>query len=259
VRFSTRRGVIGVAVAVVAAACGANSAGQTLSAGDLARITTVRPMTPGWAWPQVPIPPVAASPQETPSGKETPIPTEPDPLADALDRQIRDAGGLVAADGSRWQDEQKLGVTLAWLLKSAAGARTVLAAERVYQRGWVERTVAGGHFTDLPIEELGDEAWRIQSDFPGGQEVTFGVAAGEPHPAGSHPVHLPDMPIRRQPGCACVGGRDRQGSGGRDPQQATHQPLATTLARELVARRPTTRRGRNLIIQPTAGTILPSC
>jgi len=174
VRFSTRRGVIGVAVAVVAAACGANSAGQTLSAGDLARITTVRPMTPGWAWPQVPIPPVAASPQETPSGKETPIPTEPDPLADALDRQIRDAGGLVAADGSRWQDEQKLGVTLAWLLKSAAGARTVLAAERVYQRGWVERTVAGGHFTDLPIEELGDEAWRIQSDFPGGQEVTFG-------------------------------------------------------------------------------------
>jgi hypothetical protein len=174
VRLSATRGVIGVAVVVVAAGCGANSEGHTLSAGDLARITTVQPMTPGWAWPQQPIPPVAASPEETPSGKETPVPTEPDPLADALDRQIRDAGGLVAADGSRWQDEEKLGVTLAWLLKSSAGARIVLAAERAYQRGWVERTVDGGHFTDLPIEELGDEAWRIQSDFPGGQEVTFG-------------------------------------------------------------------------------------
>jgi len=159
---------------VVAAGCGANSEGHALSAEDLRRITTVRPMTPGWAWPQEPIPPVATSPEESPSGKETPAPTEPDPLADALDQQIEDAGGLVAADGSRWQDEEKLGVTLAWLLKSSAGARTVLAAQRAYQRGWVERSVGGGQFTDLPIEGLGDEAWRLQSDFPGGQEVTYG-------------------------------------------------------------------------------------
>ncbi len=173
-RLSTRWGVVGVAVVAVATGCGANTKGQTLSADDLRRIITVRPMTPGWAWPQEPIPPVAPSPYEPPGGTETPAPTEPDPLDEALDRQIVEAGGLVAGDGSRWQDEQKLGVTLAWLLKSSAGARTVLAAERAYQRGWVERTVDSGHFTDLPIEGLGDEAWRLQSDFPGGQEVTYG-------------------------------------------------------------------------------------
>jgi hypothetical protein len=109
-----------------------------------------------------------------PSAIETPGPTIADPLAAELDRQIESAGGVVADDGSRWQDEQKLGVTLAWLLTSDAGARTVLAAQRAFQRGWVERTLGGGQFTDLPVEGLGDEAWRIQSDFPGGQEVSLG-------------------------------------------------------------------------------------
>src|SRR5439155_20947086 len=47
-------------------------------------------------------------------------------------------------------------------------------AERAFQRGWVERTVGWGGFTDDAIEGLADEAWRIQSDFPGGQEVTYG-------------------------------------------------------------------------------------
>jgi hypothetical protein len=37
-----------------------------------------------------------------------------------------------------------------------------------------ERTVDGGQFTDVTIQGLGDEAWRIQEDFPGGQEVTYG-------------------------------------------------------------------------------------
>lgn len=78
------------------------------------------------------------------------------------------------SDGSRWQDDQKLGVIFVMLLKSVDGARTVLAAQRAFQRGWVERTVGGGHFTDLAIEGLGEEAWRLQSDFAGGQEVTYG-------------------------------------------------------------------------------------
>jgi len=95
---------------------------------------------------------------------------------EAFDQQIADAGGVVAEDGWRWQDEKKLGVTLAWLLKSAAGAHTALAAEQAFQGGFVKRTVDvyGGVFTDVPVEGLGEEAWRIQSDFPGGQEVTFG-------------------------------------------------------------------------------------
>jgi hypothetical protein len=109
-----------------------------------------------------------------PSANETPGPTDADPLAAELDRQTESAGGIVAADGSRWQDEQKLGVTLAMLLPSDAGARTLLAAHRAFQRGWVERTLGDGHFTDALVDGLGDEAWRIQSDFPGGQELSLG-------------------------------------------------------------------------------------
>jgi hypothetical protein len=165
--FLTRWGV--VALVMVAAGCAADAPQQTLSAGDLRRITTVRPTTPGWSWPQAPIPPY-----ESPRVNETATATIRDPLDVALDGQIESAGGFVATDGSRWQDEQKLGVSVAWLLKSPTGARTALAAQRTFAHGWAERTVGGGRFTDVPIEGLGDDAWRIQSDFPGGQEVTYG-------------------------------------------------------------------------------------
>ena len=166
--------VLALGIVAVGAGCGVASRPPTLSATDLQRIVSVRPTTPGWAWPTEPIvrdAPRSAAPLST---ADTPSPTSADPLTAELDRQIESVGGVVAADGSRWQDEQKLGVTLALLLTSDAGARTVLAAQRAFQRGWVERTLGGGHFTDLPVEGLGDEAWRIQSDFPGGQEVTLG-------------------------------------------------------------------------------------
>jgi hypothetical protein len=45
---------------------------------------------------------------------------------------------------------------------------------RAFARRWAKRTVDGGHFTDLPLQGLGEEAWRIQEDFAGGQEVTYG-------------------------------------------------------------------------------------
>jgi hypothetical protein len=174
-RFFTGWGVVAqVAMVALASGCATHATEQTLSEGDLRRIATVRPMTPGWSWPEEPTLPDAPQSDVPSPAEETPSPTDTDPLAKALDRQIVDAGGVVAADGSRWQDEQKLGVTLAMLFKSDAGARTVLAAQRAFQRGWVERTLGGGHFTDLPVEGLGEEAWRIQSDFPGGQEVTLG-------------------------------------------------------------------------------------
>jgi hypothetical protein len=167
VRLVTRWGIVGL-VAAIAAGCGGSSRGQTLSDADLQRITSVRPTTPGWAWPEAPIPPPSTEPSPA---QESPTPS-PDPFWAALERQLSDAGGIVASGGWRWQDDAKLGTTLAWLLNSPAGAGAALAAERAFQRGWVERTL--GDFTDAPIEGLGDEAWRIQSDFPGGQEVTFG-------------------------------------------------------------------------------------
>jgi len=140
---------------------------------DLHRIVRVAPTTPGWDWPAEPIvqaPPPAAEPS-TAAG--TPGPSDTDPLAAELDRQMESAGEVIAADGSRWQDEHKLGVTFAMLLENEAGARTVVAAQRAFQLGWVKRTLGGGQFTDQAVDGLGDEAWRIQSDFPGGQQVTL--------------------------------------------------------------------------------------
>jgi hypothetical protein len=139
VRFLTRHGLV-FAIVAVAAGCGANSK-QTLSAGDLRRIAAVRPMMAGWTWPQKP---------------------------------IHERRTTESCDGWRWQDEHKLGVTYACLAESETAAHRGLAGARAFARGWAERTVGGGSFTDVALEGLGDEAWRIKEDFSGGQEVTFG-------------------------------------------------------------------------------------
>jgi len=80
----------------------------------------------------------------------------------------------LACDGWRWQDEEKLGVTFACVADSETGAHKGLAGTRAFARGWAKRTVDGGQFTDVALEGLGEEAWRIQEDFAGGQEVTYG-------------------------------------------------------------------------------------
>jgi len=164
-------------VAVVAGCSSASaspSPSPSLSATDLHRIVSVPPTTPGWAWPTEPVAQVPPESTEPSPIEGTPEPTNADPLAAELDRQVEIAGDVIAADGSRWRDEQKLGVTFAELLTNEAGARTVLAALRAFQRGWVERTLGGGHFTDVLVDGLGDGAWEIQSDFPGGQQATLG-------------------------------------------------------------------------------------
>jgi hypothetical protein len=140
-RSLTRRGLVGIAVVALAAGCGVSAKEQTPSAGDLRRIATVRPMSPGWVWPQKPV----------------------------HERLTGDS-----CDGWRWQDEHKLGVTSACLADSETEAHKDLARARAFARGWAERTVGGGRFTDVPLEGLGEEAWRIQEDFSGGQEVTYG-------------------------------------------------------------------------------------
>ena len=113
-----------------------------LSAADVRHIATVRPTTPGWDWPEKPTRERLANP----------------------------------CDGWRWQDEEKLGVTSACLFESATDAQEGLPRARAFARGWAKRTVDeyGGHFTDVRLDGLGEEAWRIQEDFPGGQEVTYG-------------------------------------------------------------------------------------
>jgi hypothetical protein len=112
-----------------------------LSATDVRHITTVRPTSRGWDWPEEPT-------------------------------RERLAG---ACDGWRWQDEAKLGVTSACLFDSPMDAQEGLPRARAFARGWAKRTVGyAGHFTDVRLDGLGEDAWRIQEDFPGGQEVTYG-------------------------------------------------------------------------------------
>jgi hypothetical protein len=113
-----------------------------LSAPDLRPISTVRPTTRGWDWPEKPTHERLAA----------------------------------ACDGWRWQDEEKLGVTSACLFDSAMEAQAGLPRARAFARYWAKRTSDEytGHFTDVRLDGLGEEGWRIQEDFSGGQEVTYG-------------------------------------------------------------------------------------
>lgn len=113
-----------------------------LSRADVRPIAKVRPTTRGWDWPQR-------------------------PTHERLDE---------ACDGWRWQNYEKLGVTSACLFESAKDAHEGLPRARAFARKWAKRTVAGsgGHFTDVRVDGLGEEAWRIQGNFSTGQEVTFG-------------------------------------------------------------------------------------
>jgi hypothetical protein len=157
-------GVVSLAVAAVVAGCGADSKESTLSPRDLRRVGTVRPMTPGWGWPQDPVSPAS----EAEDHRAT---TRPDPLQVALDRRLKNAG-FVRSKGWTWEDETKLGHIAASVFESTSGAHRGLAGVRVFARGWAKRD--GGNFTDVPVKGLGDEAWRIREDLPyGGEEVTY--------------------------------------------------------------------------------------
>jgi hypothetical protein len=164
VRCISRYAVVALAVAAVVAGCGADSKEQTFSARDLRRVGAVRPMTPGWGWPQDPISPISET-------REHEDATTTDPLHAALDRRLADAG-FVRSEGQTWQDSTKLGHTAVFLFESASGAQTGLAAVRVFARRWAKRDA--GDFTDTPVDGLGEEAWRIREDLPqGGEEVTY--------------------------------------------------------------------------------------
>jgi hypothetical protein len=79
-------------------------------------------------------------------------------------------------DGWRWQDGSKLGVVSACLFGSEVYAQDGLPRAREFARLWARRWAdeQGGHFTDVRLDGLGEDAWRIQGDFPSGPEVTYG-------------------------------------------------------------------------------------
>jgi hypothetical protein len=156
------RNMIAVVAAIVVGGCsGGKDREQVFTPADASRIANVRPVTPGWTWPQNPEKHVSSgSPAEA---------QRTDPLLVELGRQTADIVSLGDA-GNKWRDDNKLANLAAQVVASAAEAHELMASFNAFSRGWAERT---GRITkDEEIDGLGDEAWLLWSE-GNGTEVTY--------------------------------------------------------------------------------------
>jgi hypothetical protein len=166
-------GAIVVLAAIVAGGCGGgDEQEQVFRPADATRIANVRPLMPGWTWPQNPEKPVS-------SGSQTEDQST-DPLDVELRRQTADIVSLGSA-GHKWRDDNKLANLTANVLASAAEAHKLMAPFNAFSRGWGERS--GRIIKDEETDDLGDEAWLLRTekeviDYEGGRtkrgtEVTY--------------------------------------------------------------------------------------
>ena len=156
------RGAIAVVAAIVVGGCGGGQRQERVFASaDATRIATIRPVMPGWTWPQKPEEQVSSDSQaEAPSTA---------PLDVELRRQTADIVSLGDA-AKHWQDTHKLANLYVQVLASAAGAHELMAPFNAYSRGWGEKF---GHITkDEEVDGLGDEAWLLRTE-GNGPEVTY--------------------------------------------------------------------------------------
>jgi hypothetical protein len=158
-----RGAIVGVAAAIVVGGCrGGEEREQVFRPADAARIANVRPVMPGWTWPQNPEKHCSSCSQAEAQ------PTEP--LLVELKRQTADTVSFGDA-GNKWRDAYKGANLYADVLASAADAHKVMAPFNAFSRGWAERT---GRITkDEEIEGLGDEAWLLRAEVNGTPEVTY--------------------------------------------------------------------------------------
>jgi len=168
--------MVGLAV-VAGAGCGGNDQGQTISAGDLRRIATVRPATPGWDWPE-----------KSTHEKVTRTP----------------ATGGAGRTPRSWESPSP-----AWPTTNGRRTKRWRAPERLHAAGRTHRRRGPVHGRHDP------RAWRWgladPGRFPRRTRSHVWVAAKDAPTAGPHPVHFSDLPLRHRPGGARLGGRDRQG------------------------------------------------
>jgi hypothetical protein len=160
------RGSIAVVAAIVVGGCGGGEEQEhVFGPADATRIANVRPVTPGWTWPQKP---EKRSPDsEKEEGQADPT----DALLEELRRQTADIVSVREA-GNKWRDGDKLANLVANVLANATDAHDLMAPFNTFSRGWAE---SYGRITkDEEIEDLGDEAWllRATTDY-GGREVTY--------------------------------------------------------------------------------------
>jgi hypothetical protein len=174
VTVAMTRGAIVVLAAIVVSGCGGGEEQeQVFRPADATRIANVRPVMPGWTWPQ--------KPEKRPPDFEKEAQAYPtDALSAELDRQTADIVSLREA-GHKWRDDNKLANLDANVLASAAQAHELMAPFNAFSRGWGE---SGGRITkDEEIDGLGDEAWLLRTekeviDYEGGRtkrgtEVTY--------------------------------------------------------------------------------------
>jgi hypothetical protein len=156
------RCAIAVVAAIVVGGCGGGGEPeQAFTPADATRIADVRPVMPGWTWPQNPE-------KHVPSGSQTEAPST-DPLDVKLRRQTADLVTLGAA-GNKWKDANRLANLSAEVFASAAEAHESMAPFNAFSRGWGERT--GLITKDEEIDGLGDEAWLLRTE-GNGTQVTY--------------------------------------------------------------------------------------
>jgi hypothetical protein len=157
------RSAIAVFAALVAGGCGAREQQprQAFTAADAKQIANVRPVIPGWVWPQHPV----KRDRSGSSGESN----SSDPLWIELKRRIAHVVSIAEA-GNKWRDDDKLANLDVAVFGSASDARKEMAALNAFSRGWGKRS---GRITkDEQIERLGDEAWRLWTSGQGYQ-VTY--------------------------------------------------------------------------------------
>ena len=137
-------------VAVVVAGCGDNQGGvRAFEAADATRIAAVRPAAPDWAWSR------AAA---TPESSGSPDSNATDPLLVELKRRIAPLAESGDAANS-WRVADKLGNLAVGVYGNRADAHQAMSAMNDFSRGWGKRT--GTVTKDEPVNDLGDEAWRL--------------------------------------------------------------------------------------------------
>ncbi len=103
---------------------------QLFTPADAARIANVRPVMPGWTWPENPKKHVS-------SGSQTDAPST-DPLDVELRRHTADLVSLGDA-ANKWEDADKLANLYVQVFASAAEAHRLMAPFNAYSRGWGRR------------------------------------------------------------------------------------------------------------------------
>jgi hypothetical protein len=161
VRFLTWHGIAVIAVAAALSGCsGGEEQEQVFAAADAMRIANVRPVSPGWTWPQTP---------EKHRDKPLTKAQANDSLLVELRKEtakLRESAGA----GNRWEDENKLANLSLSVWATASDAQKFMAPFNAFSRGWGKRF--GGILKDEEVDDLGDEAWLLVAE-ANGRQVTY--------------------------------------------------------------------------------------